>query len=47
MGLVRQEDVVIPLAMVGVKLFPARRQRASVKAGGQVQAGWQPGAPEM
>lgn len=35
------------IEMVGVKLFPARKQRLSVKAGGQVQVGWQPGASEM
>lgn len=42
-----QEQLAIPIEMVGVKLFPARKQRLSVKAGGQVQVGWQPGASEM
>lgn len=32
---------------VGVKLFPARKQRASVKAAGQVQTGWQPRVGEV
>lgn len=35
------EYLVVPRRTVGVKLFPARKQRVSVKAGGQVQAGWQ------
>lgn len=32
---------MIPDSMAGVKVFPARKQRVSVKAEGQVQVGWQ------
>lgn len=35
----RAGSLAIPRLTVGLKLFPARKQRLSVKAGGQVHVG--------